>query len=308
MAGESDLYNEFLIDLNSERNIFNYVNNGILVTDKHSSIIYTNPTFSRITGYSKEEVLGKNPGILHSGQHGQSFYKEMWKNIIDHGFWEGEIWNRRKSCEIYPELLTISKITRNNINDPYYVAVFSDITFLKKDIHKKLHLAFYDPLTQLPNRNLYFDRVSQMLGAVKSDPTRIENITIMYMDLDKFKRVNDTYGHCVGDKLLKMVGKRLASIIRPSDVVARIGGDEFTALLMSVNNQLSVSKLAERIVENIEKPFIIDNHQIQVSISIGVSLFPKDATTVDLLIAKADKAMYKAKISGSRIAYYDHHS
>lgn len=299
---EKVLPKHMLINLHHQPIIFDYINNGITITDKNSSILYTNPAFTKITGYSKEEAKGENPAILHSGRHDHQFYKDMWQKINSQGFWEGEIWNRRKSGELYPEYLTISKLSQGDESDFLYIAVFSDISYLKKDITKKLHLAFYDPLSELPNRSLFLDRVNQSIENAKNDSDK--TIAIFYMDLDKFKHVNDTYGHCVGDELLKLVGKRLASIVRVGDTIARVGGDEFTALLTTTVDKLSVSHFAQRILDSIEKPFIIDSHKIDISISIGISFYPQDAHTVDDLLANADKAMYIAKKSGTKIVSY----
>jgi diguanylate cyclase (GGDEF)-like protein/PAS domain S-box-containing protein len=292
-----------LINLENHPIIFDYINNGIAITDKNSSILYTNPAFTKITGYSKEEAKDANPGILHSGRHDQQFFKDMWKSIINHGFWEGEIWNRRKSGEIYPEYLTISKIPQGTASDFVYIAVFSDISFLKRDISKKLHLAFYDPLSELPNRRLFLDRLSHQIRKENNDFKKA--FAVFYMDLDKFKHVNDAYGHCVGDKLLKVVGKRLTSLVRTGDTIARVGGDEFTVLLTTLPDKISASHFAKRILDSIEKPFMIDGRKIDVSISIGISFYPEDAYTVEELLTTADKAMYIAKKSGTKIVSYD---
>jgi diguanylate cyclase (GGDEF)-like protein/PAS domain S-box-containing protein len=291
------------INLHHKPLVFDFINNGITITDKNSSILYTNPTFTTITGYSKEEALGENPAILHSGRHDKKFFENMWKDIVSKGFWEGEIWNRRKSGEVYPEYLTISKLPQGGEDDFLYIAVFSDISYLKKDITKKLHLAFYDPLSELPNRSLFLDRVNQSIENAKNDPDK--TVAIFYMDLDKFKHVNDTYGHCVGDELLKLVGKRLSSIIRAGDTIARVGGDEFTALLTTSVDKLYVSDFAQRIFDSVQKPFMIDGNKIDISISIGISFYPQDANTVDQLLIKADKAMYIAKRGGIKIVSYE---
>lgn len=290
------------IDLTSERNIFDFVKNGIAITNEQSVILYTNPAFTTITGYTKEEVKGQNPGMLHSGKHDATFYKALWQDILTKGFWEGEIWNRRKSGQIYPEFLTISKVTQQDTEQFYYIAIFSDITFLKKDINKNMQLAFYDPLTELPNRNLYLDRVNSVIEQAKNQTDK--TVAIFYMDLDKFKQVNDTYGHCAGDQLLKMVGERFASITRAGDTIARIGGDEFAAILSANCEMDLVKKFANRIVTEIEKPFAIEGHEVNVSISIGISFYPNDASQIDKLLARADQAMYKAKKNHSRIEFY----
>ena len=291
------------IDLPSLELIFEHVKNGITITDEHSTILYTNPEFTRITGYSKEDVLGGNPGMLHSGRHDESFYRNMWNSILSKGFWEGEIWNRRKSGEIYPELLTISKIKQASSDSIFYIAVFSDVSFLVEDIDHTMHLAFYDPLTELPNRTLYLDRVKNVIQSAKDHPDFMA--AIMFMDLDKFKPVNDTYGHVVGDKLLKMVGQRLSALTRSGDTIPRIGGDEFAGILAANCNKELADHIAKRIIDAIQAPFQIDGRDIHVSISIGVSLYPVNSTNFDALIANADKAMYTAKKSGTKIAFYD---
>ena len=296
--------NNILINLNSDQNIFDYVSNGITITDKHSKIIYINPAFSKITGYTREEIIGKNPGALHSGRHGKPFYDDMWQQITSKGFWNGEIWNRRKSGEIYPEFLTISKIQQDNSNNFFYVGIFADISFLKKDIARKLHLAFYDPLTELPNRASYLDRINK---AMERKEANLEStFVIFYMDLDKFKQVNDTYGHCIGDKLLKQVGHRLTSVIRSGDTIARMGGDEFAAILTTDIDKQAATALAKRILNQIETPFLIDNHTLNISISIGIVFYLYDASNnLETLLSHADQAMYKAKKTGTKIEIYN---
>lgn len=287
------------LDLQKHPIIFDYIKNGITITNQHSIIIYTNPAFTTITGYTSEDVMGKSTGMLHSGRHDDTFYKSMWKNINEKGFWEGEIWNRKKSGTIFPEYLTISRIEQDDVNDFLYIAVFSDISFLKEDISKKLHLAFYDPLTELPNRNLYMDRVNKIIEDAKTSVNK--KVVVFFMDLDKFKQVNDTHGHCVGDKLLKMVGQRMASITRESDTVARIGGDEFAAIITSNCDKEAVIAFAQRIVEHLERPFQIDEHEVNISISIGISFYPNDASDLDVLLKNADQAMYIAKKDKTKI-------
>lgn len=296
------LQQPIVIDLEQEPIIFDYINNGITITDQHSHILYTNPVFTKITGYSKEEAKGESPGMLHSGRHNKTFYEAMWKQISETGFWEGEIWNRRKSGEIYPELLTVSKIEQGSPENYFYMAVFSDITFLEKDVEQKLHLAFYDPLTELPNRNLYLDRINQALESI--DNKKETAMAVFFMDLDKFKAVNDTYGHCVGDTLLKLVGERLSAIVRSGDTIARLGGDEFTAVLIALDEREAALHFAKRIVESLEKPFSIDGHTINISVSIGISFYRQDADTAAVLMKEADAAMYSAKKNKTQIVVY----
>ncbi|KTD05356.1 GGDEF domain-containing protein [Fluoribacter gormanii] len=290
--------NSFLIDLKEEKRIFDLVKNGMTITDANSTIIYVNPAFTTITGYNKSEAIGNNPGMLHSGYHGKDFYEQMWADITNKGAWEGEIWNRRKSGQIYPAYLTISKIHFANSDQLFYLAIFSDITFLKSDIKNKYHLAFYDPLTELPNRNLFRERVNKI-----SDNKFDEKTALLFMDLNKFKYVNDTFGHCVGDKLLKLVGRRFATITRKDDTIARVGGDEFVAIV-TINEDSWLENYANRIVYAVEQPFVIDGNKINVSISIGISIYPKDTDNVDQLIEYADKAMYYAKKHDLPFQYY----
>lgn len=299
---EESIYIQLAISGSERSNIFEYIENGILITDCDSKIVYANPAFSRICGYSNEELLGRNPGMLHSGRHDKKFYEAMWNSLKEKGYWEGEIWNRRKSGEIFPVYLTISSLIGVDNYECNYIAIISDISYLKKDVYKKLKLAMYDPLTELPNRTLYRDRVSHALKHAKTNPD-IKH-AILFMDLDKFKQVNDTYGHLVGDTLLKLVAERLSSVMRAGDTIARVGGDEFTAIFNNITNQSDIKQLTHRIVETIEKPFIIDGHKIEVSISIGVCIYPADGHLVDDLLAGADKAMYKAKRDKSKVEFY----
>lgn len=301
--GNQPLYIKLLLQENEPNNVFEYIQNGIMVTDRHSNVVYVNPAFTRISGYSSAEIIKQNPGVLHSGRHDKEFYESMWSAIQKNGYWEGEIWNRRKSGVIYPEYLTISSLSDLNGNICYYVGVFSDICDLKIDMYKKLKLAFYDPLTELPNRVLYHDRVEKVLKDSAENSNTCH--AIFFMDLDKFKFVNDTYGHLAGDQLLKEVGQRLSSVIRAGDTVARIGGDEFTAVLHNVNNKAYVEDVAKRMVEAVEKPFNIAGIEVTPDISIGISLYPHDATDPDELISCADKAMYAAKRQHTKIQYYE---
>lgn len=219
------------------------------------------------------------------------------------GYWEGEIWNRRKSGELFPEYLTISTLKDLYDKRCYFIGVFSDISLLKKDMYEKLRYALYDPLTELPNRSLYHDRVENALMKSQSDPALQH--AIFYMDLDEFKSVNDTYGHLVGDQLLKQAGQRLSRVIRSTDTIARVGGDEFTAVLYGIHDKAYADHTAQRMVESIEQPFEIDGKKINTSISIGICLYPHDADNMNALLSRADKAMYQAKKSKSKIAFFE---
>ncbi len=291
-----------LKELDNELVIFDLITNGIVVTDENSTIVYANPAYEKITGYTIEEVKGKNPGMLHSGRHDKNFYQLMWRSIIEKGYWEGEIWNRRKSGEIYPEILTITKLKKKKTDGFFYIGIFSDITFMQHDTQKKLYLAFYDPLTELPNRNLFLDRIKKNMEFKENSEKKA--FAVFYMDLDRFKAVNDNYGHCVGDSLLALVGKRLALITRAGDTIARIGGDEFAVIMTSDCNQETALHFAKRIISHIEEPFIIDNVHVSISISVGICFYPSDADTLETLLTYADRAMYKAKKTGTKIEFY----
>lgn len=295
------VYIKLLLKPNEVTNVFEYIQNGVVVTNLQSKVIYANPAFTRISGYSNQEILGQNPGILHSGRHNKAFYESMWAGINNNGYWEGEVWNRRKSGEIFPEYLTISRLASLHDNNAYFIGVFSDISNLKNDISEKMKYTLYDPLTELPNRTLYHDRVIDALTQCKTDHSLIH--AIFFMDLDKFKSVNDTYGHLVGDQLLKEVAERLSSVIRTTDTVARVGGDEFTAMLYGIKDKSFADQTAKRMVEVIEKPFFINGKNIKISISIGICLYPSDANNIDELLDRADKAMYVAKKTQHKIHF-----
>ncbi|MCF6766720.1 sensor domain-containing diguanylate cyclase [Thiotrichales bacterium 19S3-7] len=249
--------------------LFDRVKNGITLTDENSKILYVNPAFSEITGYSKDDVIGGNPGILRSGYHDEAFYKKMWENIDNFGFWEGEIWNRQKSGKLYPSLLTITKLKNSDKKVSNYLAVFSDISFLEADNTEKINLAFYDPLTKLPNRLALEDQFNKTISAHKrkyyNKLVELQNkdkILILFFDLNKFKQVNDTYGHVVGDKLLKNVASRLQSVMRSTDIIARFGGDEFVGIIPGITTAFEIKEYCSRILEAFVAPFKIDELEI----------------------------------------------
>lgn len=298
MEKSQQFNSQFVIDIKQSPIIFDYISNGIMITDDKSKIIYVNPAYSKITGYTEKDVIGENPGMLHSGYHDEDFYQAMWEAIVKNGAWEGEVWNRRKSGAIYPEFLTITKINLNESGDQFYIGIFSDISFMKKDAEKKLHLAYYDPLTELANRTLFSNRAEFCLDQAKQNHS---SFAIFFMDLDKFKMINDTHGHVVGDQLLRIIGSRLKAIIRSGDTIARVGGDEFAAVLQNLNEPSAAITFAERVVAEIEKPFELNAVECHVSISIGISFYPTNGLNVDELIIKADKAMYEAKRTKNKI-------
>lgn len=299
------LYLQFAMKNGEPDNIFENIQNGVCLTDKDSKIIYANPAYSRITGYEPKELIGANPGILHSGHHKAHFYEEMWKSIHEEGHWEGEIWNRRKEGEVYPSFLTISRITGDNPDDIFYMGISSDISFCREDDYRKLHFfAYYDPVTGLPNRTLFSEQLRHNVSLVESLPDSF--FALLFLDLDKFKQVNDQFGHLAGDQLLVEVGRRLSGSIRTSDTVARLGGDEFVIILNGIKDKDTVIELTQRFISDIEKPFKIDGHEMSISVSIGVCFYPGSASTQEDLLRHADEAMYAAKRSDAKFVLYVH--
>lgn len=275
--------------------VFETANEAAMVIDRNYLIISVNPAFTKITGYSPEEVVGKNPKILNSGKHDTHFYRALYSGLHVHGEWEGEIWNRRKNGEIYPEWLSINVI-KDLHGDPYrYVCVFRDETRHKTAQAIIQRQATHDSLTGLPNRTLFNDRLEQ---AMHHAHRAQHKIALLFIDLDGFKDVNDTQGHHTGDQLLKEVATRLHSCVRETDTVARLGGDEFAIILIDVNSQESIERLLRKILEVVKLPFAFSNEHAYITASVGVTLYPGDATDKDNLLKNADQAMYSAKYLG----------
>ncbi|MET0026939.1 MAG: EAL domain-containing protein [Candidatus Thiodiazotropha sp.] len=275
--------------------VFEHAREGIVITDADERILRVNPTFSELTGYGPDEAVGVTPRVLRSGHHNTQFYSDMWQALKQNGYWHGEIWNRRKSGEVYPELLTISAVYDGYGKVSNYVAIFSDITKLKDQQSKLQRMAHYDALTQLPNRVLLADRMRQSMAQTRRSG---QLLAICYLDLDDFKPVNDNYGHEIGDKLLKEVTKRLNSHMRDSDTVARLGGDEFVLLLTNLQSIEECEQGLTRLLETMYASYRVDGRTILISASIGVSLYPYDNGDPDTLLRHADQAMYRAKDEG----------
>jgi len=275
--------------------VFENTNDGIIITDSDANIIDVNNSFTELTGYNRNEVIGKNTRLLSSGRHDSKFYQSMWKTLLEKGEWKGQIWNKKKNGEIYAELLNISAIKNENNNISKFIGVFSDITQYKKQQEKLEFLAHHDALTQLPNRILFRDRLKTSLALSR----RSENLlAIAYLDLDGFKPVNDKHGHDAGDKLLIEVAKRIMDCVREGDSVARLGGDEFALLLSNLLNVTECDLILNRINTQIAKPFLINDIDISISASIGVTISPIDDSNIDNLLRHADQAMYAAKAMG----------
>lgn len=268
---------------------------GIFVTDQDVSIQLVNPAFTRITGFGPEEVIGKSPALLRSGRHPQEFYDEIWHALDVNGEWKGEIWNRRRDGEIYPEWLSLSAIRDSRGRITNYVGIFSDISRRKEAEQELERMAFFDALTGLPNRILLRERLSQ---ALKESKRQGDHVAILYLDLDFFKQVNDQHGHDIGDLLLEEVAKRMSGALRETDTVARLGGDEFAIVLPHVANVDMVSAIASKIVSLLSEPFLLKGWHCQIGTSIGIALAPEHGHDIESLINKADSAMYEAKRGG----------
>lgn len=276
--------------------VFSYAREGIVVTDANGVILDVNQMFSEVTGYSHDESVGQTLRILKSGRHDLLFYEDMWRSLKNKYQWHGEIWNRRKNGEIYPEMLTISAVRGTDGKTRQYVGLFSDITELKKYELQLEKLAHYDPLTGLPNRALLSDRLQL---AMAQSIRRKLHIAICYLDLDGFKQVNDQYGHHTGDQLLIALTQRMSQMLREADTLARIGGDEFVAILPDLSDFNASLVIADRLINEVSRPVQLGDLVIQVSVSIGITFYPQDAViSADQLLRQADHAMYEAKSAG----------
>ena len=283
--------------------VFDNSQDGIVITDTNNNLIEVNPAFTRITGYEREEVIGKNPRLLSSGHQNQAFYEAMWQSLEQNKTWRGEVWNRRKSGEIFVELLSISAIIDDNGQVQRYVGVFSDISRIKEHEAELTQVANYDALTGIPNRRLLADRLGQaILQARRSGKL----LSVCYLDLDGFKQVNDQYGHEAGDQLLVETTRRLQKVLRAEDTLARLGGDEFVLLLSDLTSMQECLQILDRVLHIIAMPVIIGNNQATVSASIGVTFHSSPNEDGDTLLRQADQAMYVAKQSGkNRYHFYD---
>ncbi len=276
--------------------VFAAASEGILIADRNSVIVAVNRAFIHITGYSADEAIGASTRLLKSGKHGPEFYQAMWQALNTTGVWQGEIWDRHKNGSQFAAHMTISVVKDADGAVDHYVALFSDVTETLRQHHEIERMAYYDPLTQLPNRRLLSDRIQQALSFAGRQKTLV---AVCYLDLDGFKLVNDSYGHETGDQMLLEVTRRLTDAVRTHDTVSRLGGDEFVLLLTDLKSESEGEAILTRVLQTVAEPFTLNPGQIcRVSASIGVAYFPEDAIETDVLLRYSDQAMYRAKHAG----------
>jgi diguanylate cyclase (GGDEF)-like protein/PAS domain S-box-containing protein len=276
--------------------VFESTREGVVITDLTPRILGVNRAYSAITGYTEADVLGCNPSVLRSGRQDGAYYQAMWASIQETGHWQGEIWNRRKNGELFPQWLTISTVYDSDGLPSSYVGVMTDISQLKRSEAQLDHLAHYDPLTGLPNRLLL---QSRLIHAMERADRHRQQVAVLYIDLDRFKTINDSLGHPVGDELLQALSLRLVERLREDDTLGRLGGDEFLLILEDIERSEYVAGVAQTLIHLLERPFMLPSgHEVYVGASIGISLFPDDGRSVTELIQQADVAMYQAKESG----------
>lgn len=284
-----------LRDLRLARQAFESTSEGMMVTDADGRILAVNPAFSIISGYQADEAVGRTPDMFASGDHNPEFYRQMWDILASAGRWSGEVVNRRKSGETYAEWLSIVAVSEASGRVTRYVGLFSDITERKREEDHIRHLAHFDALTGLPNRILFGDRLRRMLAMQERRGGRM---ALLYLDLDRFKIVNDQYGHAFGDKVLIEAARRMKGCVRDSDTLSRRGGDEFVALLESHDPKSSAALVSRKLIDAVSQPMEIDGHHVEIGLSIGIALYPADSDNAEGLLEAADHAMYAAKQGG----------
>jgi diguanylate cyclase (GGDEF)-like protein/PAS domain S-box-containing protein len=281
--------------------VFNSTQEAIVVTDTKGVIIAVNPAFSVITGYAAAEVVGKNMRTLQSGRQCRAFYREIWNRVTATGYWQGEIWNRRKSGDVYPALLTISSVRNTSGRTTHYVGTSTDLSRIKKSELELDHFAHHDELTGLPNRRLLGLKLDKAVAGAMQDGT---TGAVVFVDLDRFKLVNDSLGHGAGDELLLLATQRLKATLRADDFLARFGGDEFIVLLERTSRQ-GASQVASNLIRQLSEPFFLSTgEEIYIGASVGICLFPEDSTSAGQLLQHADAALYQAKASGKSICKF----
>ncbi|MEZ5559990.1 MAG: EAL domain-containing protein [Pseudomonadales bacterium] len=277
------------------KNVFESAGEAILVTDARLRIVDVNPAYLDMTGFSRAEVIGSKPRASASGRHDRSFYRSIWRAVRRDGYWSGELWDRRKNGELFPQSLTISAIKDDQGRISNYVGIFKDVTSQKAAEEELERMAYFDPLTGLPNRALFKDRLQHEMDVATRKQGRV---ALLFIDLDRFKFVNDTLGHEAGDKLLLEAAWRIKQVVRQSDTLARLGGDEFTLVVADAHDMTDVGHVASKMIETLEKVFVIDGREVFIGASVGIAVYPDDGRSVSSLTKNADTAMYLAKQAG----------
>ncbi|MGR9098960.1 MAG: diguanylate cyclase domain-containing protein, partial [Gammaproteobacteria bacterium] len=282
---------------------------GVMITDKDMKIVYCNQSLTKITGYESSEVIGNKPTLLKSGRHAPEFYQEMWDQVMTNDYWRGEIWNRRKNGEIYPEILTITAIRDAGSNQiTHYAGFFSDISKSKRREEEIRRLTFYDPLTGLPNRRLFLDRLQlEQAASIRNK----KYSALLYIDLDNFKNINESLGHSAGDSVLQETAERFKVTLRENDTCARLSGDEFAIILPGLDKSLETAgsqtqAIVEKLQASLTRPFIVDKHQLVISPSIGITFFPESDESADEILKQAATAMSRAKKKGRNQIQFFH--
>ena len=276
--------------------VFDHAGEGIIITDAAGTIVDVNGAFTHITGYLREDAIGQNPRMLNSGRQDAAFYEAMWRSLTEQGHWSGEVWNRRKNGELYAELIAISAVRDGQGSTQHYVALFSDISGIKAHQSQLEHIAHFDALTNLPNRVLLADRLQQAMAQAQR---RRQQLAVVYLDLDGFKAVNDHHGHQTGDQMLITLAQRMKEVLREGDTLARMGGDEFVAVLIDLQDTSTCVPLLGRLLAAAAEPVQTSELSMQVSASLGVTLYPQaHDIDADQLLRQADQAMYQAKLAG----------
>ncbi|NVK19526.1 MAG: EAL domain-containing protein [Methylocystaceae bacterium] len=281
--------------------VFETAAEGLMVCDADTIIETVNKSFTEITGYSEEEIIGQKPSLFKSGYHDETFFQILYERLQRYGLWEGEIWNKRKNGDIYPQWLSIKALKDENGEILHYISLINDITVRKQNEERILYQANYDALTDLPNRSLFKDRLRQAIHGAERTGTQV---ALMFIDLDRFKHVNDTLGHACGDLLLQEASRRLSKLVRKTDTVARLGGDEFTVIISDLSDFRQIENLVDKMLKKLSAPYDLENNRAYVSASIGITIFPNDATNMDDLLKNADAAMYKAKEGGRNLSHF----
>ncbi|EAT15310.1 EAL domain-containing protein [Desulfuromonas acetoxidans] len=306
LVSEFNILGHSIVDLDHQRkesekqlllssSVFDNAVEGIVITNLDGIIEQVNPACEAMSGYRLKELIGENPRIFRSDHHNSAFYQQMWQSLIEEGRWEGEVWNRRKNGEVYPLNVSISRCTNSAGIPSHYVAIFHDISEIKRSEEKLQHQAYHDALTNLPNRKLFHDRLSVAVAHARQHKTKL---AVIYLDIDNFKYINDSLGHHYGDKLLQQISERLLSCTRQEDTTARLGGDEFIILMPEIEDPHDITVLCRRILKQLELPHALSGRDYTVNVSMGVTVFPDDADTPEDLIKNADIAMYRAKEAG----------